>query len=293
MDILSGFYNGTILEKGYGQISQEIMRDKTISRDAKTIYAYLVSFAGSKDIAFPGRDLICEELGFKNKDTYYKYLKELKDKGLIWVEQQKDKNKKFSKNIYHIVLVKTQIDNKNSTISQSEPCPKKPVHGESRVPKKPYTVNRDTNINSSLNILDDDEETFLPAINIFVQAKGDITKLQKQTIKDLVNTYSIDFVVKAIQVTSDKAKVFNMSYVKKVLKSYRDNGFEKLKDIEDAENAEDIIKNNVNRKRKKNMIKQLEIAPKKSKSKNTSLEGDATYAETNQNTLDGFAELGY
>lgn len=113
--------------------------------------------------------------------------------------------------------------------------------------------------------LEDDEETFLPAIDLFIKAKGKITQLQKEDIKQLVNTYSIDFVVKAIRVTSNKANNFNMDYIEKVLISYKDNGFQTIKDIEDAENIDKLKKETINNNRKKNINKQLETPTRKTK----------------------------
>ena len=38
---------GTIYENGYGLIAQKVMRDKDLSPVAKSIYAYICSFAGA------------------------------------------------------------------------------------------------------------------------------------------------------------------------------------------------------------------------------------------------------
>jgi DnaD/phage-associated family protein len=140
--------------------------------------------------------------------------------------------------------------------------------------------------------IDDDEEAFLPILNLFVEANGSISQLQIKSLKKLVDKFSVDFVIKAIRVTSDKAKNFNMDYLKKVLKSYEKNGYTKIEDIENAENIENRKKENIEIKRKKNRDKQLAIAPaKKSKAKNTPLEGDSTYAEANQSMVDEIDSL--
>lgn len=62
------------------------MRNKNISPYAKLIYAYLVSFAGDKGMAFPSQSLMCEELGL-SRNTIKKYLNELREVGLIELEK--------------------------------------------------------------------------------------------------------------------------------------------------------------------------------------------------------------
>lgn len=115
---------GTILEQGYGIIYKKVMRDPNLAIQAKAIYAYICSFAGAGDTAYPGAELICKELDI-NKDTYFKYLGQLKEAGYIEVSKQPQEYGRFAKNIYTIIYT---------------PCP-----------KPPDTVKSDTN-NNSINI---------------------------------------------------------------------------------------------------------------------------------------------
>jgi hypothetical protein len=68
MDMVIQF-RGTIYEKGYGQVAQLVMRDKTLKPTAKAIYAYLCSFAwGGVDSdrkAFPTVKQQCYELSIR------------------------------------------------------------------------------------------------------------------------------------------------------------------------------------------------------------------------------------
>jgi hypothetical protein len=103
-------FRGTVYENGYGQVAQRVMRDKTIERDAKALYAYLCSFAGVSAVlederyAYPTIKTIMEELGFKSDKTFYKYRKQLIDAGYITIEQKKEHGK-FDRNIYYIEAV--------------------------------------------------------------------------------------------------------------------------------------------------------------------------------------------
>lgn len=66
----------------YGFVNKEIMKDPNISAEAKTIYAYLSSYAGNKDTSFPSVSLTCYELNM-SKNRFYKHRKYLIDKGII------------------------------------------------------------------------------------------------------------------------------------------------------------------------------------------------------------------
>lgn len=74
-----------VFSQGYGIVAQKVMRQSSISRDARLFYAYLCSFAGSGDTAFPSTQTILTELGFSKK-TFYKYREELEAFGLIVIE---------------------------------------------------------------------------------------------------------------------------------------------------------------------------------------------------------------
>src|SRR4051794_40896002 len=96
-------FRGTIYEKGYGLIAQKVMRDRDLSPTAKSIYAYICSFAnvgeGGERSAFPGVELMMVELGIKTDDTYYKHRKQLLAKGYLTIEKNR-KVGKFDNNVY-------------------------------------------------------------------------------------------------------------------------------------------------------------------------------------------------
>ncbi len=87
-------------KKGFGYVYQNVMRDKKLTVEAKSIYAYLASFAGNNESCFPGVDLMIIELGI-SKTRFYKHMQLLLDNGIILKQQEKQGNK-FSKNTYTI-----------------------------------------------------------------------------------------------------------------------------------------------------------------------------------------------
>nr|WP_264466992.1 DnaD domain protein [Enterococcus avium] len=77
------------------------MRDTKLSIESKAIYAYLCSFAGAGNTAFPSRELICHELNI-SINRFNKYKNELVTKGYITIKRERLENG-FSKNIYTLV----------------------------------------------------------------------------------------------------------------------------------------------------------------------------------------------
>jgi hypothetical protein len=99
---------GTIYEEGYGLLARKVMRDPTLKHQSKSIYAYICSFASSKNSAersaFPKVSLQVAELGM-SEETYYKYRKPLVDKGYLKIEKFRTEDGKFERNLYKIVAV--------------------------------------------------------------------------------------------------------------------------------------------------------------------------------------------
>ena len=101
-----------VRDTGFGQVKRSVMRDKSLSIEAKAIYAYFCGFAGNDTKAYPLRDTIVEELGISLK-RYYKYLKELHDRNIIKIQTVKTQNG-LKRNIYYI--------NDCSSENSPEPC---------------------------------------------------------------------------------------------------------------------------------------------------------------------------
>lgn len=116
----------------YGILPKDVMKNPNLSIQAKAIYAYLCVYAGNKEASFPGEKLIRHELNI-SKDTFYKYLSELKKIGYVEVEKNRTEEGRFSHNVYCL---------------KSDPCPKIPdtVLPDTTIPD---TINSDTNINNT------------------------------------------------------------------------------------------------------------------------------------------------
>lgn len=126
----------SILEKGYGLISRDVMRDKNISLGAKGIYCYLNSFAGSKGVCYPSLELIRLEMNL-SKNTLNKYIKELKETGLIKVyRMQNEENNLLSNNIYEIALTYSTIEKNKKEYSDLVSIPSVKNKSTNSIPQK-------------------------------------------------------------------------------------------------------------------------------------------------------------
>ena len=112
--------NDSILSDGFGLPTVKyVMRNKELSVYAKSIYCYLSSYAnGNNNRCFPSISLMCSELSI-NKNTLAKYMNELLDSGLIR-KYRTQKDNLFSKNVYEIILSKSEIEELKSKRLQNK-----------------------------------------------------------------------------------------------------------------------------------------------------------------------------
>ena len=91
------------IEKQYGIVNKDILKNKNISYEAKGLYTYFCARSGNKNECYPTISVICTDLGI-NERTFHKYKNELIDKKVIKVE--KEKTDKYYRNRY--VLLQKQ-----------------------------------------------------------------------------------------------------------------------------------------------------------------------------------------
>lgn len=89
-----------VYSQGYGIVPKLVMRDKNLHVIAKSIYAYMCSFAGKGEDVFPSQKLICYDLDI-GRTTLNKYMKQLVDLGYVVIIKNY-KSGKFANNIYRI-----------------------------------------------------------------------------------------------------------------------------------------------------------------------------------------------
>lgn len=107
-------------------IAKAVMSDPSLHIEAKAIYAYIASYAGAGETAFPGIEIMVDHLNI-SKTRFYKYRQELVKQGYITITPEKDDRGKFAHNIYTILTT---------------PCPQIEYAGNG------YTDFKDANSNS-------------------------------------------------------------------------------------------------------------------------------------------------
>ena len=91
------------IELGYGTVTKEAMQDKELTIESKAIYAYLCSFAGGKDIAWPSISKMCYDLRIEER-RLRKHMKILVQEEYIEIEKYRySKTSQFANNRYVIL----------------------------------------------------------------------------------------------------------------------------------------------------------------------------------------------
>lgn len=98
----------SVLSEGYGIIPKKVMKDKDLSIEAKSIYAFLCSYSGKGDTAFPGVSLITGTLGI-SRQRYNKHREILEKKGYITVIRERTKDGKLGRNVYKINMAQPTL----------------------------------------------------------------------------------------------------------------------------------------------------------------------------------------
>jgi DnaD/phage-associated family protein len=205
--------NTSILSQGYGSVARCVMRDKTLSVGAKCVYSYLVTFAGSEGICYPSRDLMMEELGLA-KNTFTKYLKELRESGYIVIHKNRKSNGKMYNNVYEIILDFRDIKpcRKNEDV---EPCR-----------KKRDTVNCDSN-NNSIKYINNNKKI----LKFFETYIGIITPNQVMHLLSYIDDgMEYEVLERAIEESVANNKR-SYRYVDRILNSWINQGFKTLKEV--------------------------------------------------------------
>src|SRR3954454_21790615 len=103
--VLQGF--DPISAGGFTQVPNYLLKDPTVSANAKVVYSMLLSYAWNNSYVFPGQERMAEDIGI-SQPTIARAVKELEDQG--WLEIQRRGQGKT--NVY---ILKHRIRTQNST----------------------------------------------------------------------------------------------------------------------------------------------------------------------------------
>ena len=239
-----------VLSEGFGTIPKLIMKDDELSIEAKAIYAYIASYAGAGQTAFPGISLICHDLDI-TETRFHKHKKGLLEKGYIEIHKERSTKGTFGRNVYTIKTeVKVKVKNKPTHQNKgSVPTHQNPTL-DNPTSDNPTLENRGSNINSNnINSINTNniknkqqqpESTEPPKIN-FIQTWeqcgfGPIAPITMQKLDGWVEDFegNEEIIVRAIELANDN-NVRRYAYVDKILKSWEDRGVKSLADIDALE----------------------------------------------------------
>lgn len=147
-----------IFSMGYGSIPKMIMQDKSLSIEAKSIYAYFASYAGSGNTAYPSVGKTIHDLNV-SEERYYKYRKQLINKGYLVITKVKTKEGKYKKNLYTLPTFPKNSDmEKPSTENPSmdKQCMEKECKVNLGINRN--SINNNSKNNNNIDIENDEDD---------------------------------------------------------------------------------------------------------------------------------------
>lgn len=227
--------NKLVQEFGFGIIPKRVMKDPNLNLQAKGIYAYLCSYAGNKDTAFPSVKLITHELNM-SKDTFYKYLNELKETGYIEVFKERDEGK-FSKNIYKLLPCPKSSDTVLSDTVSSDTTLSDTKTSDTNI--NSTNINSINNNNSNKNNYNKDssnseedkkelfDKEFKELATLYQKCGFKVNGLTPDWINDIKKEYGFEWCKNAFLIAEKRGKL-TKSYVEGILRNWNNDGGMKL-----------------------------------------------------------------
>lgn len=149
-----------VLAMGYGIIPKMVMKDQDLTIEAKAIYAYIASYAGRGNVAFPSVDLICYDLKI-GKERFQKHKKMLLEKGYLVIDQVMAGGK-FGRNRYTMNQIVGEVEEASD---KEEPMPAFTASEDQSlgdvIAEEPASNSNSVNNNSLKDLLDDDDDSKL------------------------------------------------------------------------------------------------------------------------------------
>ena len=229
-------YEG-ILEKGYGLIPQLLTRDKSLSIEAKAIYAYLAAFAGTTQQAFPGVQLICDELNISEK-RYLKHRKQLLDRGYVDITRKRLENG-FSKNLY---ILKQNIPYPvNSSAYETfgyQNVGGQNVGGQNVGTKSNISKNNISKNNSiqKQQLQKENQSSLSSEIFKLIESNNIavLTDFTASEVDYMINDTSEELVLQAVKIAVEN-NARNLKYIKSIIRNWHNKGYKTVDQVNAAE----------------------------------------------------------
>ena len=233
----------SIVSDGYGLIPKKIARDKALTMEAKAIYGYLASFAGSGGYCYPSKELMISELGTTEK-RFNKNIKILKEHGYIKVHKRRKGNRNDS-NLYELLMDIRDIEiaKKEFDTSRFDSGQFDSVQNDSG--QFDSVQNDPPNINSlNSNSINNNSSKISKYINkenspnklkefriLYEQNIGLINGITAEYLIELSETIEVGLFKRAIEIATDKGKC-SLGYIKGIIKQWLDINIKTLDQLE-------------------------------------------------------------
>lgn len=227
-----------VFSKGYGTIPKLVMQDTEITPEAKSIYAYLCSYAGAGDTAFPSVELMMHHLAMGDK-RFYKHRKLLTDRGYITIERQRLENG-FSKNIYTLCnAVYSQNDYLRNDSLQNDQLQNDHLQNNGT---NNNSFNNNSINNNKVNNNDDEDlinskkqENQIPkdVYNFYQDNFGEVSVYIIKELMHWINILNSELVLEAMKRSKDYEKEFG--YAKKIMQNWKQLNFQTIKDVKEED----------------------------------------------------------
>lgn len=175
---------------GYGLTYQEVYEMENLTIEAKAIYGMLCSYAGSKAMAYPSVDFICDKLKI-SRTRFYKHMNLLVGAGVVKKEQRKNENQSFSGNVYVLV---PNLQNIQMPYAENEYAENASTGNE--------VTNNNTINNNTINNKNIEYEKVIEMFNTICVSYPKVKSLseaRKRSIRARLRTYSLDDLKKAFE----------------------------------------------------------------------------------------------
>lgn len=247
-----------VLSKGYGIMPKMITTDTNLTIEAKAIYAYMVSFAGAGETAFPKVSTMLYHLQI-SKTRYYKNLNLLKESGYIEVQSRRKFDPKLKKwvqdsNLYVIKQVierneNNSNDNVNNIGNTNTPqCPQIETP-QIETPQIGDTINNNSstinsiNNNSIVSCCCSEKETQLIDLYKSFHLEKRVMPHTTKLLKDNVDKFDIEvFEQIFINASSDDVKK-KYAYIKTTLATLESKGIFTIGQYNDDQEQRKATKN--------------------------------------------------
>ena len=183
---------------GYGLTYQEVYEMENLTIEAKAIYGMLCSYAGSKAMAYPSVDFICDKLKI-SRTRFYRHMNLLVGAGVVKKAQRKQDDQRISGNVYVLV---PNLQNMQKPYTENIQMPYTENEHAGNASTGNEATNNNTINNNTINNKNIEYEKVIEMFNTICVSYPKVKSLseaRKKAIRARLRTYSMDDLKRAFE----------------------------------------------------------------------------------------------